>query len=324
MNEKMAKISVIIPVFNVERYINRCIESVVGQTYKKLEIILVDDGSPDHCPAICDKWARKDKRIQVVHKENGGLSDARNMGLSVATGDYISFIDSDDWVEPDFIAVLYTKLINAGADISACGVDYISELGKVIRKRKCKSLCLDKIEALQRLVKEDGIYQTVWNKLYRREIIGTIFFEVGRCNEDDFWTYQVIDRVEKMVVTDQVLYHYFQRDKSIMGIGFSVKRFDGLEARVKRMEYLQKYEELARLTREQMYGECLYMFQTAVRCLGKEEQKIFSKYILELLPTLPSPFSCKTISVKYRCWFWFFRYFPYTTSKIRNKLKIGI
>lgn len=320
----MEKISVIVPIYKVEAYIDRCIESIINQTYHNLEIILVDDGSPDQCPEICDEWAKKDKRIRVIHKKNGGLSDARNVGLAAAKGDYISFVDSDDWIEPDFISVLYTELINANADISACGVDYVSESGEVLRKRKCDCLCLDKIEALRRLVKEDGVYQTVWNKLYRRETIGSILFEVGRCNEDDFWTYQIFDRAKKIVITNQTLYHYFQRDGSIMGAGFSVKRLDGLVARVQRMEYLQKYEELARFTREQLYGDCLYMFQSAVRCLSVEERKVITDYIMKLVVVLPNPLKCKSISYKYRCWFLLFTRFPYMTSNIRNRLKIGL
>ena len=115
-------ISVIVPVYKVENFLDRCVESIVGQTYENLEIILVDDGSPDNCPAICDNWAKKDGRIKVIHKENGGLSSARNAGLDVVTGEYFGFIDSDDWIEKDFFEFLITNALKENADISRCGL----------------------------------------------------------------------------------------------------------------------------------------------------------------------------------------------------------
>lgn len=326
MGETGKTISVIVPVYKVEAYLNRCVESIVNQTYQDLEIILVDDGSPDRCPILCDEWAQRDKRVRVIHKQNGGLSDARNAGLAIASGKYISFVDSDDWIEPDFLKTLLDLMQAENANISACGVRYLSENGLCLRERSCERgfLALNKIDALRRLVQEDGVYQTVWNKLYTKETIGDVLFEVGRCNEDDFWTYRIFDRADKIVVTDQLLYNYLQRNGSIMGSGFTVKRIDGLVARIQRMEYLQKYEELALFVKEQMYGECMYMFQSAVRCLGEEDRKLFTDYILEIMPALPNPLKCKTISGKYRCWFWLFKHFPYMTSHIRNRLKIGL
>ena len=115
-------ISIIIPIYKVEEYLDECISSVINQTYTKLEIILVDDGSPDSCPKMCDDWAKKDSRIRVIHKTNGGLSDARNAGIEVATGEYIAFVDSDDYIKPDMIAKLYAALCKEEADISACGI----------------------------------------------------------------------------------------------------------------------------------------------------------------------------------------------------------
>ena len=123
----LPKISVIIPVYKVEEYINRCIKSVVNQTYDNLEIILVDDGSPDNCPVICDKWAEKDSRIKVIHKNNGGLSDARNMGMKIASGELIGFIDSDDWISKEMYQLLYENMKENESDISACGVKMVWE-----------------------------------------------------------------------------------------------------------------------------------------------------------------------------------------------------
>ena len=121
----MDLISVIVPVYRTEAYLDRCIESIVDQTYTNLEIILVDDGSPDRCPQMCDEWARRDTRIRVIHKKNGGLSDARNAGMAAATGEYIGFVDSDDWIKPDMFRLLYEKMEQMQSDIAACGVEMV-------------------------------------------------------------------------------------------------------------------------------------------------------------------------------------------------------
>ena len=126
-------ISVIVPIYKVEEYLDRCVESLINQTYKNLEIILVDDGSPDNCPQMCEAWAQKDSRIKVVHKENGGLSDARNAGFEVATGDIISFIDSDDWIEPEMFETMLSQMEKDDSDIVSCGVNWVEENGSVIR-----------------------------------------------------------------------------------------------------------------------------------------------------------------------------------------------
>ena len=132
----MDLISVIVPIYQVEPYLDRCVKSIVNQTYKNIEIILVNDGSPDGCPAICDAWAERDSRVKVIHKENGGLSDARNAGLAVAAGELISFIDSDDWIEPDFLTALYDAMEQTGAEIAECATTYAAEDGTAIRIRE--------------------------------------------------------------------------------------------------------------------------------------------------------------------------------------------
>ena len=165
----MALISVIVPIYGVEKYLNKCVESLIGQTYKVLEIILVDDGSKDNCPTLCDEWAKKDSRIKVVHKENGGLSDARNAGLPYATGEYISFIDSDDYIEPTFYERLFAAIEEAGAEIAECGTRYVDECGNELKIRQSQDGCFDTLTALKMLIQEKGLYQTVWNKLYKKE-----------------------------------------------------------------------------------------------------------------------------------------------------------
>lgn len=323
---EMPLISVIVPVYKVEKYLNQCVESIVNQTYRNLEIILVDDGSPDNCPAMCDAWAAKDSRIKVIHKENGGLSDARNAGLDIAAGAYIAFVDSDDWIAPDFLELLYEALKAKNADIAECGVAYVDEGGNVLRNRATANLSeMDKIEALRRLVLEDGIYQTVWNKLYRREVIDGIQFEKGRHHEDDFWTYQVFDRADRLATVNRLLYNYLQRDGSIMGGGYTLKRLDGLEARFQRMQYLQKYEELACLTQQQLVFECQWHLQCVLRYLQGDEKKQATGEILDKLSRTPKVRQRDLrVNVKNRVRYGMFRAVPVLTARLFNVAKMGI
>ena len=318
-------ISVIVPIYKVESYLDRCVKSIVEQTYDHLEIILVDDGSPDNCPVLCDAWAERDRRIKVIHKKNGGLSDARNAGLAAASGGLICFIDSDDWIEPEFLSALYYAMEQTGAEIAECATQYVAENGAVIKTRKAAPEPLDRTEALRRLVLEDGVYQTVWNKLYRREVIQGIPFAVGKYNEDEFWTYQVFDRIHKLATVETPLYNYLQRGTSIIGVGYNIRRLDGLEARFRRMEYLQKYAALACLTRQQFTLDCMWHLQCVLRCLSGQELQTARETILSFNARTPKVAQKDlTLNWKYRIWYVLFRLMPGCTAKLRNHLKIGL
>ena len=318
-------ISIIVPVYKVEPYLRKCVESILNQTYRNLEIILVDDGSPDNCGAICDAWEEKDGRIKVIHKKNGGLSDARNAGLAIATGEYISFIDSDDYIAPAFVAELYKAILETGADIAECATAYVDETGNILRQRNVAPLPqMDKIKALRQLVLEDGIYQTVWNKLYRRAVVDGILFEKGKHHEDDFWTYQVFDRIDKLATVTQPMYYYLQRSGSIIGAGYTPKRLDGLEARFLRMQYLQKYPELAALTRQSVIFDCMWHLQSALRYTeGLEQEKAIAYIFQKLMATPKVPQKKLTANWKYHIWFAMFTTAPMLTAKLRNRLGIG-
>lgn len=322
----MERISVIIPIYKVEAYLDKCVQSVVGQSYQNLEIILVDDGSPDNCGAMCESWARRDSRIKVVHKENGGLSDARNAGLAVATGELISFIDSDDWIEPEFLQTLYDAMVNQDAQIAECAIHLVDEDGNILRDRSpSKTEVIETKEALRRLILEEGVFQTVWNKLYRREVMDGILFEKGKYNEDDFWTYQVFDRTEKLALVDKPMLNYLQRGGSIMGVGYNPKRLDGLEARLRRMEYLQKYDDLGALTCQQLMLDYLWHLQSVLRHLKGAERKNASKTILSMKKRTPKlPKRKLTLNAKYRLWYKLFATAPVLTARLRNMLRIGL
>lgn len=214
-------ISVIIPVYKVEPFLDKCIESVVKQTYHNLEIILVDDGSPDRCGDICDNWETRDHRIKVIHKVNGGLSDARNAGLDIASGDYIGFVDSDDWIEPNMYEVMLNKLLQNNADIAICGMKKIyktrtelQDLGHDWRYSRQK--------ALYELIQNKSLENFAQNKLYKKELFEGLRFPKGRIFEDVLLMYKIFDRVNRVVHINQNLYNYLRHDNSILG-SWSVK-----------------------------------------------------------------------------------------------------
>ena len=211
----MKKISVIIPIYNVEKYLKRCIESIIKQTYSNLEIILVDDGSPDGCAKICDEYKNKDERIVVIHKKNGGLSDARNAGLKVATGEIISYIDSDDYVDLDMYEKMTKAMEEKNADIVVCGTNIDYEDGHTKEKCEKEEKSFNREEALIELNSFKSFDMAVWNKLYKREVVDKIEFPVGKKSEDYFVMYQYFARAKKVVIINQAKYHYFQRSNSI-------------------------------------------------------------------------------------------------------------
>lgn len=212
----MEKISVIVPIYNVEKYLDRCIQSIINQTYRNLEIILVDDGSTDNCSNICDKYAKRDDRIKVIHKKNGGLADARNKGLEIITGEYVGFIDSDDYIDKDMYEYLYSLIQKNNADISICGKYIVYEDGRKIGTNKESDLAiLDSKQALIQLNSFSFFNMSVCDKLYKRKIVSGIEFPFGKKSEDYFVTYQYFARAKKIVASKQPKYYYFQRSNSI-------------------------------------------------------------------------------------------------------------
>lgn len=210
------KISVIVPVYKVEPYLRQCLDSIVGQTYKNLEIILVDDGSPDRCGAICDEYAAGDERIKVIHKENGGLSSARNAALEIATGDYIGFVDSDDWVEPEMFKTLLHGLETTEADIAVCG-RYEEYGDRRVTFEWPEVRAMGREEALGELLKNEKLQNLVWDKLYRRELFEGIRFPEGKTFEDMAVMHKLFLRSEKVACLPGAMYHYRQRVGSIVG-----------------------------------------------------------------------------------------------------------
>ena len=239
-------ISIIVPIYNVEKYLDKCIDSIINQTYTNLEIILVDDGSPDNCPRICDQWALKDQRIIVIHKPNGGLSDARNAGIDIAKGDYFFFLDSDDWIRKDAIQILYSLLNEKDADISCCGVELKDEEGMSISKwsdENCPTL-MDSDQSMEQYLSKISIGSIAWNKLYKAELFEEIRYPVGRLHEDEFTTWKLIFKSHRIAYTPECLYYYVQRKGSIVNSGVSIKHFDELSAMEELWNYLEKEKKI--------------------------------------------------------------------------------
>ncbi len=243
MKQKKQKVSIIVPIYDVEKYLLSCIDSILSQTYPYIEIILIDDGSPDQCGNICDKKAIFDDRIRVIHKKNGGLSSARNIGLELATGEYIVFVDSDDTIHERFIEILINLCEQYSCDIAQCDFLVVAEDSLKLPLNPQQSLLFySGREALSRLcMGNDNVkYLVPWNKIYRRELFQGIRYPVGRIHEDEFITHKLLWKARKVVVTNQYLYYYLRHFNSIMGRKFSMKRLDCHAAFEERLEFLKE------------------------------------------------------------------------------------
>lgn len=209
-------VSMIIPVYNVAPYLRRCLDSVLRQTYTNLEILLIDDGSSDGSGAICDEYAGKDARVCVVHKENGGLSDARNSGLKQAAGEYVSFIDSDDYVADQYVELLLGKLQQYQADVSICGYLEFNGMEALKADENAAEMVFDRKTALENLLYQKYYTTSAWGRLYRRELWKDIWFPKGKLYEDLAVIYRVFAKSSKAVYLERRLYYYFQRPGSII------------------------------------------------------------------------------------------------------------
>lgn len=268
------KISVIVPVYKTEGLLDRCVESIVGQTYKNLEIILVDDGSPDNCPAMCDEWAEKDSRIRVIHKENGGVSSARNAALDIATGDYIGFVDSDDWIEPEMYSSLIQKISESGKNIALCSYYAVEISGE---RYECRCVVdkevLDKGDYFRFIVLGgDGGY--IWNRLYDADILKEVRFDEDIWySEDLLFNFKTAQKSNGAAILDKIEYNYVQKRIKEQAWVMNDHSFDSMTA----FEIMLSYKDIP----EDVYDCCLRGYAAAAFTLLSgvlTNEKYFYKY----------------------------------------------
>ena len=324
MDKTKPNISVVVPIYNVEPYLRRCVDSLLQQSYSDFELILVDDGSPDNCGAICDDYAATDPRVQVVHKANGGLSDARNAGLTIAQGEYIAFVDSDDWVSKDYLERLLAALLDTGADICECDVFRTS--GEETISAQGIPAVFNTEEALEQLIYDGTFHQHVWNKLYRRTVIADILFPKGKTNEDEFWTYRVFGNAKTVAKISDILYFYFQRSGSIMGETYSLKRLDALEAKLQRQTYIDTaFPQLSLQAKMNLFGSCIYAGQMSLVHLSKDQLPSAKEKINAILCQYDiSLKECAHVGGSNKLWFTLASFSFWGTCKLKNALKKGL
>jgi len=250
-------ISIIVPVYNVEEYLQRCIDSILNQSFKNFELILVNDGSTDNSLKICKEYLLNDPRVKIINKENGGLSSARNAGINIAKGRYIGFVDSDDWINKEMYKILYELCEKNNSDIAECR--YTVTTGNEMNLDNSSNLItiLNNEEAIKSLYTNTSYGSVVsWNKLYRCELFKDIKFPEGKLNEDQFTTYKLYYKSNKIVLIDKVLYYYFQSTKSIMRSEFTLKKLDAIEA----IESSHKFFEENNLYDLVLWNDTLYSF----------------------------------------------------------------
>ena len=273
-------ISVIVPVYRVEEYLERCVKSILSQTYKNLEVILVDDGSPDQCPAICDACAEKDARVKVIHQENKGLSGARNAGIDAASGEYLAFVDSDDYVSPHFIEELYQLLQDTGCAIGQCRFSYVKGDGLV--EESDSAFCIYRGESLMEQLygpeEKATCFVVAWNKLYRAELFKEtgIRYPEGRIHEDEATTYRLFHEAKKLAFLDRALYGYYTENGGSITSVFSAKRLQWLTAHEERIAFFKKngYEKLLPAAYRKLCDACItFYFRCTEQVKDAEELK---------------------------------------------------
>ncbi|MBE5758501.1 MAG: glycosyltransferase [Clostridiales bacterium] len=298
-------VSVIIPVYNVEKYLNTCLESVVGQSYRNIEIILINDGSKDKSGEICDEWAKKDDRIKVVHQDNAGVAAARNRGLLSSNGLYIAFIDADDKVQSEYIAYLVSLLRQYDADITACSANYMTEEGYFTKKRNDKDevVLLSQRDALYELCSDRIMTVSVWGKLFKKTLFEGILFPFGEIFEDLATTYKLFLKAEKIILGKKALYDYIRHEHSIMTSFIPRKRLKAISFAEEMKEgILQKHPELEGIATKRAFAEYVYTYRGIVLNKYDKDTKILLHDLYIKIKEQRGVVWKENISLKFRCY----------------------
>lgn len=301
------QISVIVPIYNVSRYLRACLDSILNQTYKDLDIILVDDGSTDECPHICDEYSRRDARIRVIHKKNGGLSDARNAGIEYARGRFLTFVDSDDVITADMIEYLHDLLVKYGADMSLCQMRRIDDSGMPVGDGYALTdeLIQGGVEACMKAFLKNNKFSTAsWSKLYRTSFFQDVRFPKGKWHEDVFTTYKLVAQCQRIIIGGERKYLYRIREGSIMATSFKPAHMDTIEAAKTRNAFIEKnFPSLTNYSRAGVVyaaNVCsLRMAQSAGICKSyiRDMQSIYRQYEWSYLRCSDSKLTAKLYSI---------------------------
>lgn len=289
-------ISVIVPVYKTEQYLEKCINSIRNQTYRNLEIILIDDGSPDRCGEICDSFSKIDSRIRVFHKKNGGQSSARNMGLDHMNGEYVAFVDSDDWIEDEMYNHLYLNLINAKAQISCCGIQKNYLDGRVnffnpVYPKDVSIHVYNKIDALKQSMINTCITYSPCDKLYHKSIFQGLRMTVGKIYEDMELIPKCIERAEQVVYDPTPYYHYTMTLESTIRGEFNIARFREVDIALEKAEdYKARYPELYNQAMGCYITACLEVIYASKKVKSCVQRR--NELICKLQTSLPKSAIC--------------------------------
>ena len=275
----MAEVSIIVPVYQVENYLHKCVDSILAQTFTDFELILVDDGSKDRSGQICDEYAEMDERVTVIHKENSGPSDTRNRGIEQAAGNYFMFVDSDDYIAPTMVECLYQSILKENADIAACNFLYSFEDDRnqdFSTNIQWEVVSGAEIFYNRKNDRSCGYWTVVWNKLYKSKVFGKLRFRAGKYYEDEFWENDIYQMDIKMVTIPECLYYYRQHGNNSMKTTNSKKNLDILEALQERIGvYLMDQTHSAQAYRVLIYS--LEYLEKSKRMITNREEK--AKYL---------------------------------------------
>ena len=262
-------VSIVVPVYNVEQYLEKSINSIINQSYKKIEIIIVNDGSTDGSLEICNSFKKKDNRIEIISKQNGGLSDARNVGIERAKGKYITFIDSDDYIDDNYVEAMISSIKENDSDICIASHRVLYP-NTIIDKSTKQNYVANSKEILSKMLYDDGIDVSAWAKLYKTELLSSIKYPVGRLYEDSATTYKLIDSATKICVNSVPIYNYIVRANSIANVKFNEKKFDLIKSTEEMTDYIKsKYPELEKGCKRRL----VYAYLSTLTQLARSNEK---------------------------------------------------
>lgn len=319
-------ISVIVPVYNTEKYLEACIKSIVNQSYKNLDIILVNDGSTDKSKEICEKWKEKDFRIRLINQSNMGAAMAKNTGLDTIKGDLFMILDSDDLLHKNNIEILYNFMKKENSDIiEACHTTILEEFKSTDIQQNKIFENFNTEDALKELIISGKFHQTPWNKLYKRQLLKDIRFPKGKYIDDEYWTYKLFANAKRITWVDDVIYYYRQHEESTMGRIYSIKRLDAIDALYDRYKFMKKkFPNLMDLSCKVFLNSCIYNFQKLCMFNELDDNQELREDLLKKIRQTIKREKINNLNIKEKLLFYFFCKYPYVVSRIRNTLGRGV